>query len=99
MMPTTALAAMALQHVPAAAKAVDRALQLLEREAKTHPSALSLSLTSLCFGVFGRPATHFVKALADRQQTDGSWRGQVHLTALATLALHTAEGGTNVFQI
>ena len=38
---TTALAAMALQHVPAATKAVDRALQLLEREAKMHPSALA----------------------------------------------------------
>jgi hypothetical protein len=98
MPPTTAIAAAALQGVRAAAPAIGRALELLERNARERPSSLSLALTAICFDLYYRPATHVVTALCQRQKDDGSWRGHVHVTGLAALALEAVQGGQNVFR-
>jgi hypothetical protein len=99
MPPATALAAIALQDVPSAAEQVKRALNLLDREMTSRPSALGLALSILCFHAVSRRSGHLVDALLKRQQSDGSWRGQVHLTALAVLALRVHMEGQNVFRL
>lgn len=95
--PTTAMAVMALQGVSGAGQAVGDGLDYLQSEVAAHPSALSLSLAVLAFDIHGRPTGEFARALAARQEADGSWRRAVHLTALATLAIDAAAGGANVF--
>lgn len=97
--PTTALAAMALQDAPAARETVELSLQYLRREVRRYQSTLSLALTTLCMNVFDQPVDEFTHALLDRQEDDGSWRGDVHLTALAVLALESNTGGQNVFRL
>jgi hypothetical protein len=98
-LPTTALAALALQDVQAARPAVDQALGLLRREVRQNQSALALALTILCFNALSQPTDEFVTALLKRQRTDGSWRQAIHLTALAVLALRCVTGGSNVFKV
>jgi len=97
--PTSALAALALQDVAAAGEVVNRGLAFLDRELKSHQSALSLALTILCFDVFGRSKGDLAQALCRRQEPDGSWRQQIHVTALAVLALQAVAGGKNVFKL
>ena len=97
--PTTALAALALQGARSGVEAVRRALAFLNREIAVRPSALSLAMTILCLGAHGRPTSDLADALARRQEADGSWRRQVHLTALAVSALDAAAGGDNVFKL
>jgi hypothetical protein len=100
MAPTTALAAMALQGFPSAGSIVNRALAFLEREAPAHPSTLALSWSISCTSIYGRSADELTALLVNRQRPDGSWRGEVHLTALALLAIRAAqEKGANVFEI
>jgi len=94
---STALAALALQDVVAAAEPIQRGLAFLERETKEHRSTLTLALTILCFQAFAKPVAEVVAALESRQEPDGSWRQQIHLTALASLALQAAAGGPNIF--
>jgi hypothetical protein len=53
----------------------------------------------MAFDVAGRPSKHLVGALLNRQHSDGGWRGQVHLTALSSLALQVHKNGTNVFKL
>lgn len=96
---TTALAALALQDSAAARPTVERGLAFLERGMQSHQSALTLALAILCFQVFSKPTAVLVTALKLRQESDGSWRQQVHLTALAGLALQAADGGANVFAL
>ncbi len=96
---TTALATLALQDCAAARPAVERGLAFLERGIQTHQSALTLALSILCFQVFSKPTAALVTALKSRQQSDGSWRQQVHLTALAELAFQAVSGSTNVFAL
>jgi hypothetical protein len=96
---TTALAALALQDSAVARPVVERGLAFLKRGMQSHQSALTLSLAILCFQVFSKPVAPLVAALKSRQQSDGSWRQQVHLTALAALALQAADGGANVFAL
>ena len=98
MAPTTALAAMALQGAGDSGPAVQGALELLDREVVRRPSSLSLALTILCFDVYRRPHEHLTDLLIARQEPDGSWRGQSHLTSLSVLALRTQEQ-FNVFAI
>lgn len=98
-LPNTALAALALQDSAAARPTVERGLAFLERGIQTHQSTLALSLAILCFQVFSKPIALLVTALKSRQQSDGSWRQQVHLTALAELALQAAAGGANIFAL
>jgi hypothetical protein len=95
---TTALAVMALQGTAGVEPVVRRALDLLTVEVPRTPSALSLALTILCFDVYGRQLDLMEELLISRQQADGSWRGQAHLTSLAILAL-TAKEQTNAFAI
>jgi prenyltransferase/squalene oxidase-like repeat protein len=95
---TTALAVMALQGTAGVEPVVRRALDLLTVEVPRTPSALSLALTILCFDVYGRQLHLMEELLISRQQADGSWRGQAHLTSLAILAL-TAKEQTNAFAI
>ena len=96
---TTALAAVALQDSTAARPTVERGLAFLDKGLQAHKSALSLSLAILCFQVFSKPVAPLVEALQSRQAGDGSWRQQVHLTALASLALQAANGGVNAFAL
>ncbi|MBI5684799.1 MAG: terpene cyclase/mutase family protein [Verrucomicrobia bacterium] len=98
-LPNTALAALALQDSPAARPTVERGLAFLERGIQTHQSTLALSLAILCFLVFSKPTAALVTALKSRQHSDGSWRQQVHLTALAELALQAAAGGANILAL
>jgi hypothetical protein len=98
-LPTTALAAMALQDVEAARPVVERGLAFLEKILREQQSAMSLAFAILCFQIFSKPAGPLVEALKSRQAGDGSWRQEVHLTALASLALQAARGGTNVFAL
>ena len=95
---TTALAAMALQGTAGVEPVIRRALDLLAVEVPRTPSALSLALTILCFDVYGRQLDHLEELLIQRQQADGSWRGQAHLTSLAIMAL-TAKENINAFAI
>lgn len=96
---TTALAALALQDSTIARPAVERGLAFLERRMQSRQSALTLAFAILCLQVFSKPTAPLVAALKSRQQSDGSWRQQVHLTALAELALQAASGGTNVMAL
>jgi len=95
----TAIALFALQDLPEAADEIDKGLELLEREIPNRPSALSLSLSILCLQLFGRSTDTYVDMLLTRQESDGSWRQVPWWTALAVLALQTASGGENVFQL
>ncbi len=97
--PTTALAVLALQDVAPARDVVTRALQFMNIEVRKRPSDLSLALAILCFNAFGMAKAELVEALARRQRTDGSWQGQVHLTALAVLALEASGEARNVFRL
>lgn len=99
MAPTTALAALALQGSPSAGPAVARALECLDRVLRDQRSTLSLALAILCFDAFGRPYDHLVPALLGRQDAGGAWRGQVHLTALAVMALQARMAGSNAFKL
>ncbi len=98
-LPTTALATLALQGSRTANEATRRGLDFLQREIQKHRSALALSLAILCLAAFGRPVAEPAATLAARQQPDGSWRQDVRLTALAVLALQTADGGPNLFKL
>jgi hypothetical protein len=98
-LPNTALAALALQDSATARPTVERGLVFLERGIQTHQSTLALSLAILCFQSFSKPVAPLVAALKSRQQGDGSWRQQVHLTALAELALQAAGGGVNILAL
>lgn len=98
MMPPTALAAMALQGTSGTGTILGRAFELLDREVAKNPSSMSLALTILCFDVFGRANTHLIAPLIGRQQPNGTWRNQLHLTALSVLALQAVQEGSNVFR-
>jgi hypothetical protein len=98
-LPNTALAALALQDSAAARPTVERGLAFLERGIQTHQSALALSLSILCFLVFSKPTAPLVAALKSRQQSNGSWQQQVHLTALAALTLQAVDCGTNILAL
>ena len=85
--PTTAWATLALQGHRDAQPVVERGLDFMEAELARRQSALTLTLAILSFAVFGRATGKCADALTRRQQDDGSWRGEVRLTALAMLAL------------
>jgi len=97
--PTTALAALALQGVPAASEQLKKALSFLRREASSQPSALSVSLAILALDAYRGPAGDLLQLLVRRQSNDGSWRGQIYPTALATLALQAIQERNNAFRI
>jgi len=98
--PTTALAAMALQNDGSSQKIINHALGYLEHEIGTNVSTLNLGLTILSLNVYGRNTDELRPRLLARQESDGSWRGNAHLTSLSILALETFEkGAANAFKI
>ena len=94
----TAWALLALQGAAGAEQAVAEGLAVVERETARYPSTLSLALTALACEVWGRPVAPWAEGLRARQDADGGWREQVHVTALAAAALQAAEGVSNVFR-
>ncbi len=95
----TAWTLLALQGAAKAEDAVAQGLVVLEHGAAHYPSTLTLALATLACHVLGRPVETWAQALQERQSEDGSWRGQVHLTALSLLALQVVEGVGNAFQL
>ena len=91
MMPTTALAAMALQGADGFGPAIRRALDVLDsrfREPRL-PFPLRLrSSASIFITVQLIISWNFWSRVS---KPDGSWRGQAHLTSLAILALRVKE--------
>jgi hypothetical protein len=99
-MPTvTAYALLALQDLDRGHEVITKSLSYLEAELAARQSSLALALGILCFDVYARPAEKLVAGLLARQEADGSWRGNYHLTALAALALDAAAGRRNVFKL
>jgi len=96
---TTALALLALQGTPGAESRVAAGIQFLQQAAFAAPSTLTFAWTILSLNAHGVAVEDYVSPLAERRLADGSWRGGVHLTALATLALQAAEGAPNVFRL
>lgn len=99
MLDTTAWALLALQGGAGVAAAVAEGLAILERQVTQYPATLTLSLAILAGEVWEQPVEEWVSLLRRRQRIDGSWRGEVHLTALALLAMCAAEGEGNVFRL
>jgi len=105
-LPTTALATMALQGDDTTRDIVEKGLDFLIREIDHNLSTLNLALTVLCLDVYGRDTDKYKEALKSRQSPDGSWTGNVQLTALATLSLDTTDkarinagGMGNIFRV
>ncbi|HYE73681.1 MAG TPA: hypothetical protein VEF04_10130, partial [Blastocatellia bacterium] len=99
-MPTvTAYALLALQDLNHTQPIIKKSLDYLESELAARQSTLALSLGALCFDIYSRPFEKLVGGLLARQEADGSWRNNYHLTALAALALESASGGRNVFKL
>ncbi|MFN0119605.1 MAG: prenyltransferase/squalene oxidase repeat-containing protein [Blastocatellia bacterium] len=95
----TAYALLALQDYDRTADVIVKSLTWLESEVEKNLSVMSLALGILCLDVYDRPVAHLAHALLARQGTDGGWRENVHLTALATLALAVGSGQGNVFRL
>jgi hypothetical protein len=99
-MPTvTAYALLALQDLDRDHEVIKKSLGYLGAELAARQSSLSLALGVLCFDVYARPTEKLVTGLLARQEDDGSWRGNYHLTALAALALDAAAARRNVFKL
>ncbi len=93
-MDTTAWAIMALRDVEKAGPALERGEAFLQKESRRGWSVLTASLAALATVSLRGEAAAF---LHRRQMPEGSWRGQIHLTAWAMLGLTAEEGGGHVF--
>jgi hypothetical protein len=99
-MPTiTAYALLALQDYARRHEVIKKSLAYLEGELAERQSTLALALGVLCLDVYDRPTEKLISGLVARQEADGGWRGNAHLTALAALALKAVVEGKNVFKI
>lgn len=99
-MPTvTAYALLALQDCDHQHEVIRKSLAYLESELAERQSTLTLALGALCFDLYRRPTDKLLSGLLARQEEDGGWRGNAHLTALAALALKVAVEKKNVFKI
>jgi Prenyltransferase and squalene oxidase repeat len=99
-MPTnTAFALLALQDYPREHEVLRKSLAWFESELSAHQSTLTLSLGALCFEIYDRPVAPLLTRLLARQEADGSWRGNLHLTAVAALALAATAEKKNVFRV
>jgi hypothetical protein len=92
---TTAYALMALQKESSAEDARKKGLDYLQKEILTNLSTLNLSLTILCFDIFGQNTESLLEHLIKRQTENGSWRDNAHLTALSILAIQAANKSQN----
>ncbi len=99
-MPTnTAFALLALQDYQRDHEVIRKSLAWFENELTAHQSTLTLALGALCFELYDRPFAPLLTRLMARQEADGSWRGNVHLTAVAALALAATAEKKNVFRV
>jgi hypothetical protein len=99
-MPTvTAYALLALQDLDHHHAIIQKSLAYLESELAERQSSLTLALGTLCFDLYRRPTDKLLSGLLARQEDDGSWRGNAHLTALAALALKAAAEQKNAFKV
>lgn len=99
-MPTnTCFALLALQDADRNHETIKKSVAYLEHEVAERQSSLLLALSILCLEIYGRPVEKLLSGLLSRQQENGSWRDNIHLTALAALALQTAVHEKNVFKI
>jgi hypothetical protein len=99
-MPTnTCFALLALQDADRNHETIIKSVAYLEEEIAARQSSLFLSLGILCLEIYGRPIEKLVANLLARQQENGSWRDNVHLTAVAALALMSAAQGKNIFKL
>ena len=99
-MPTnTCFALLALQDADRNHEVIKKSLAYLEQEIAARQSSLVLALGTLCLEIYERPVEKLLANLLARQQENGSWRDNVHLTALAALALQTAVYKKNVFKL
>ena len=96
---STGAALLALQNLPLTTPEISKGLTFLGDGVLKLPSTLALALTILCFHAYGIDYTPYLDPLIRRQKANGSWRNMVQLTALATLALQSANGQINVFKI
>lgn len=97
-MPTnTAFALLALQDYQRDHEVIQKSLAWFESELAAHQSTLTLALGALCLQIYDRPFEHLLHSLVARQEADGGWRGNVHLTAVAALALMAEQ--QNVFRV
>jgi hypothetical protein len=99
-MPTnTCFALLALQDTARQHEVITKSLAYLEDELAARQSSLLLALGVMCLDIYERPVDKLLTSLLARQQDNGSWRDNVHVTALAALALQTAVHKKNVFQL
>lgn len=99
-MPTnTCFALLALQDVDRTQETIRKSVTYLEKELGARQSALLLALSALCLEIYERPVEAYVTNLLARQQDNGSWRDNLHVTALAVLALQAAVEKKNVFKL
>lgn len=99
-MPTnTCFALLALQDADRTHETIKKSVAYLEQEIAARQSSLLLSLSTLCLEIYGRPTDSLLANLLARQQANGSWRDNIHLTALAALALQIAVENKNVFKL
>ncbi len=94
---TTSLALIALQH-RRTEPAVIKALDYLQKELHNRQSTLSLAYAILCLQIYELPTEKWVDDLLKRQESDGSWRHEIHLTAIAVLALRCVTEARNVYR-
>lgn len=75
-----------------------RTLRYLERNRMSERSAISLGLTRIALGIFGRPADD-VSAILEAEGARTGFLGNAHATAVAVYALAAAPGGFAAFRI
>lgn len=99
-MPTnTAFALLALQDFQRDHIIIRQSLAYFEKEVAERQSTLTLSLGILSLDIYDRPVDSLLTALTARQEANGSWRDNVHLTGLAALALALKAEQRNIFRI
>jgi hypothetical protein len=99
-MPTnTCFALLALQDTDRNHEVITKSLAYLEEELAAHQSSLLIALGTMCFDIYERPLDKLLTGLLARQQNNGSWRDNVHVTALAALALQAVVHKQNVFKL
>ena len=99
-MPTnTCFALLALQDADRKHEVITKSVAYLEKELAARQSSMLLALGTLCFDLYERPFEKLLTSLLARQKDNGSWRENVHVTALAALALQAAVHKKNVFKL
>lgn len=99
-MPTnTCFALLALQDADRQHEVITKSVSYLEKELAERQSSLLLALGILSLEIYERPVEKLLTDLLARQQENGSWRDNVHVTALAALALQIAVHKKNIFKL